>query len=584
MKSRTSFFNYATFKKNVTRFWPIWGAYLFCLVLAAPLTFLICKSVGTGALKYYARDVEDAAIVLMPTVAMFMSCLSVMAVFSYLFKSNRVDFTHSLPIKRSTLFITNYISGFCFTLIPNLIISALMIVLMAVNGVSFFVIFKVLAAITLMTVFYYGLAVFCAMICGNAVAMPMVYLAINFLAVGINGIVSLLGSMFLKGYEAALIPASRILTPIVNMYYVFDNHDITKEYMSKMSAYAIVGVALTVAAFMLYRIKKSESAGDIASFKSIRYIFRYLLGGIGAYTVGLLLFYIFENIFLTERNSMGGCILFMLTTLFGALLLYYVFEMFALKKFKVFKGSLKGVLPLVIAVILISLCTFFDLFGYGARIPDAREVESVKVNIDYNQRIESDDEEFIKLVCRTHALLANTETEKYWATFEVEYRLENGNLLKRRYHYYRDDEVITQSIKELLDSPCIDRAVAEMLQESEVHDFNIYRDGNYLDVNSYSNSEALVQTFINDINNGADLILEMHYDTYPYDQYKNMYKIDIYFDGYQSSVHCLVDESFTETWAYLQTLEKIAAGLEEPHSYGVIGGADGPTEIYVTSI
>ena len=249
MKSKTSFFNHATFKKNVTRFWPIWGAYLFCLVLVAPLTFLICKSLGS--LQYFARDIEDASMVLMPAVSMFMSCLSVMAVFSYLFKSNRVDFAHSLPIRRGGLFITNYISGFCFTLIPNLIISAVMVVLMGLNGVNCMVIFKVLIAITLMTVFYYGLAVFCAMICGNAVAMPMAYIAINFLAVAINGIISLLGSMFLKGYEAALIPASRILTPMVNMY-IFDDYSLNMVYMSKMSAYAIVGVALTICAYLLY--------------------------------------------------------------------------------------------------------------------------------------------------------------------------------------------------------------------------------------------------------------------------------------------------------------------------------------------
>ncbi len=563
MKSRTSFFNYATFKKNVTRFWPIWGAYLFCLVLAAPLTFLICKSVGVHALKYYARDIEDAAIVLMPTVAMFMSGLSVMAVFSYLFKSNRVDFTHSLPIKRSSLFVTNYISGFCFTLIPNLIISAVMIVLMGLNGVNCAVIFKIFVAITLMTVFYYGLAVFCAMICANAVAMPMVYLGINFLAVGINGIVSLLGSMFLKGYEAALIPASRILTPIVNMY-IFDEHDINMVYLSKMSAYAIVGIALTVCAYLLYRIKKSESAGDIASFKPIRYVFRYLLGGIGAYTVGLLLFYIFENIFLTQRKSMGGFILFMLTTLFGALLLYYVFEMFALKKFKVFKGSLKGVLPLVIAVILISLFTFFDLLGYSTRIPDISDVESVRVNIDYSQRLESDDVDFIKLVRSTHTLIASSETEEYGAMFEVEYRLESGNLLKRRYRYYRDDELISGAIVDLLEAPATNNAVADMLEESEVHDFNIYRDNDYIDVNSYANGDALVKALINDIRGGAKLKFETGYETYYYEEYKNFYKIYVYFHGYNQSVHCLVDESFTETWAYLQTLERMAKGLDAP--------------------
>jgi len=106
--------------------------------------------------------------------------------------------------------------------------------------------------------------------------------------------------------------------------------------------------------------------------------------------------------------------------------------------------------------------------------------------------------------------------------------------------------------------------VAEMLENSKVHDFNIYRDGNYVEANSYANGDALAKALINDINGGAKLKFETGYETYYYEEYKNFYKIYVYFHEYNLSVHCLVDESFTETWGYLQTLERMAKGLDAP--------------------
>ena len=40
MKSRTSFFNKTLFRKNVTRFAPIWGIYLLCLLIGLGLMYM----------------------------------------------------------------------------------------------------------------------------------------------------------------------------------------------------------------------------------------------------------------------------------------------------------------------------------------------------------------------------------------------------------------------------------------------------------------------------------------------------------------------------------------------------------------
>ena len=40
MQSKTSCFNKTLFRKHVTRFWPIWGAYLAFWLLLMPVEFL----------------------------------------------------------------------------------------------------------------------------------------------------------------------------------------------------------------------------------------------------------------------------------------------------------------------------------------------------------------------------------------------------------------------------------------------------------------------------------------------------------------------------------------------------------------
>ena len=40
MQSVKSYFNPTLFRKNLTRFWPIWGVYLFIWLLVLPLYLL----------------------------------------------------------------------------------------------------------------------------------------------------------------------------------------------------------------------------------------------------------------------------------------------------------------------------------------------------------------------------------------------------------------------------------------------------------------------------------------------------------------------------------------------------------------
>ena len=54
--------------------------------------------------------------------ALVFGILSAMAVFSYLYNSRSVGLFHALPVRREGLFLTNYLSGLSFMLLPSLVV------------------------------------------------------------------------------------------------------------------------------------------------------------------------------------------------------------------------------------------------------------------------------------------------------------------------------------------------------------------------------------------------------------------------------------------------------------------------------
>ena len=55
-----------------------------------------------------------------------------------------------------------------------------------------------------------------------------------------------------------------------------------------IALYGLVGVLLLAAAWALYRVRRSESAGDIVAFRALRPVFRFGVPVLSALTLGRL--------------------------------------------------------------------------------------------------------------------------------------------------------------------------------------------------------------------------------------------------------------------------------------------------------
>ena len=124
MRSATSYFNGALYRKTLARFWPLWVGYGVIWLFFIPLNML-----NTYFSRYMNRDPQQRLLIRavnlpeMATfglyLAAFFAILCAMAVFGYLYNSRSSCWFHALPTRREALFTTQYLAGLSFLLLPQ---------------------------------------------------------------------------------------------------------------------------------------------------------------------------------------------------------------------------------------------------------------------------------------------------------------------------------------------------------------------------------------------------------------------------------------------------------------------------------
>lgn len=113
MQSATSFFNRALFRKNLQRFWPLWLGYVLIWLLLLPLPLLneLADYHGVPTVadaSYYLLQIGAYGGLVMGAV---FGIFFAMAMFAYLTNPRATQGFHSMPVRRETLYATNYLTG-----------------------------------------------------------------------------------------------------------------------------------------------------------------------------------------------------------------------------------------------------------------------------------------------------------------------------------------------------------------------------------------------------------------------------------------------------------------------------------------
>lgn len=458
MKSKISLFNKSVWKRNLTGGWCLWAAIMFFYLLMIPLGVYGSLS---DALQYASSTGEELADQLkymmisriwgqMDSFApffAFFALLCAMYVFSYLFTARNSNMMHTFPVSRCSLFTTNYATGLVFLLIPTTLSAVLALVAGAVHGALDSEVIQCyllwIAAAAVENMFFFSMAVCVLMFVGNILAVPAMYLILNFLYAGCVLIIKTMLSMLCYGLESYTLSNGRlgVFTPIV--YFAsrvrVDSH--TAVYgrfeeafynMHVLPGYFAAAVLFVIIALVTYRKKHLETAGDVITVKWLKPIFRW---GAAICTSALLALLLSSMFYTKSFFVILGIVIV------TGLLVFFIAQMLLERSVHVFtKQKIRECFIYTAVVCVCYIALDLDVLGLEKKIPPLEEIQAVKMSgrldmIAYNQ-------EEISFVHDIHSQIIGSKKEfkqiarnrkRDTEYVSVEYLLKDNSTLKRSY-------------------------------------------------------------------------------------------------------------------------------------------------------
>ena len=483
MQLKTSFFNPTVYKKNLTRFAPVWGIYTLCLVMGVVLMY-----VNGGSYKqfHFANNFINDLFFLTAGVNLIYGLIVAQLLFGDLFNSRMCNMLHAFPVKRESWFITNVVSGLTFSLVPTgimaLVAAPLLMGSMFENAAA--LAFWAFLAANLEFICFFGMAAFAAMCTANRFTMAAGYGLLNGGAMIAYWLVDTVYTPMLYG---VITPTALMwnLTPMYQMaefrfieaeYSLWELRDLFGNQLDGVTlTYTVtenwwhlwlaagVGLVLALLALVLYKNRDLECAGDAVAFPWLVPVFEVLC----AVFVATAVQYTVKNIL----NISDGSLWVMFV---GLILGWFVAKMLVERSARVFSLKNFGGLALLAAAFAITMgLTYLDVLGIEDYIPEAAKVKSVMFGTDWNSYREFDKpediEHFLKL--QKEALAERAENcgtylqgyDGSWVQYidtndhlydkddetlpmarvaqvSLRYELKSGKIVKRRYNVWTDSQ------------------------------------------------------------------------------------------------------------------------------------------------
>ncbi len=364
MKSKTSFFNPTVLRKDILRYSPLWVLYTLGLLL-----FLF--GISEGSRPMIGRDTINF-LKAMAWINLFYGGACGVFLLMDLFNGRLCNALHAFPMRREGWLTTHILSGLLFSLLPNLLftlISSLMLWEYAYLSLIW------LAVASLQYLFFFGTAVLAAVCAGNLLGTAAIYGITHFVTIFLYVVLQLLYQPLLHGIRIDLEQLERFfpLGQLDNFNYAnirvyFSNKDyLVLEGMDGQGLlYAGIcagaGVLFFALAYLVYRRRDLESAGDFISLKPIAPVFLLIC------TVG-------AGAFLYAFSDLVGNASYLFLAV-GMLVGYFAGSMLLNRTLKVFgKRSLLTLLVILALFGTSLLLTKLDPLGIVSYIPKAESVE-----------------------------------------------------------------------------------------------------------------------------------------------------------------------------------------------------------------
>lgn len=441
MKSRISFFNVGLFKKDITRFTPLWALYTVGLLLT-----LFSWAWDSSFLGKYLGD----SIGPFGVVNLISGFIAAQLLFGDLFQSQLCNAMHAMPMRRETRFFTHLLAGLSFSLVPNLLAT---LISLAFLGEYWFLAPMWLLGVTLSYLVFFGIGVFSILCTGSRFAATVVYAIVNFGSWVAYWFADTIYLPMMRGVElndqvfgwfspVSTIASGEFMNFSIYRYakyvYTFTGYGDGWLYLSIA---AVIGVALLGCALVLYRRRSLESAGDFMAVRWLRPVF-------------LLTYTLCIGAFLAMFGEIINDV-YLIFLFIGIICGFFTGYMLLDRTIRVFRK--RRFLQLAILLVAMGLSIFVtkvDLLGVVRWVPEAEKVESVQVEGGGETLLITDPETLDAVLSAHEAFLK--EDDEYSGTYAniwLTYTLKSGRVVTRHYAVLSTTPELTTLKKLLFSSP-----------------------------------------------------------------------------------------------------------------------------------
>lgn len=432
-------------RKDITRFWPIWASYLAIWTLILPVRLVHIFRSGSGV-EALARQSESARQLILSSaqmtgvlLAFAYGLICAMAVWSYLTAARSVSLYHALPVTRESAFVSHWMTGLSFTVVPSGIIALLTWLCAAACGSPGLgrVVLYWLGAVCLQQLLFFCIGTFTAMLTGSlpglAALYPMLNLAVYFCEV----LVDSTAVLFMRGVND-ISPRLTVLSPVVQLVSLGNAYwdpALSSPFEGLqyplLLCYGVASLVLSVLALLLYRKRASESAGDMVALPLLRPVFQICC----ALGCSLILGWFFWVLLFQQAEAWGTLLC---SLLLGGMIGWFAAAMLMKKSFRVFvKKQWLGLAAFSLAICIAVLLLVLDVFGIVRRVPEPSQLRSAQLRSGGVTVQFTEEESFLQLTALHRALLNEPEGSgsKYDQWVYISYTLNDGTEVSRSYTF-----------------------------------------------------------------------------------------------------------------------------------------------------
>lgn len=381
MTSRSSFFK--LMKEDLRQ--RLWTIVLAAIVFLLPVPIYIAMQLSkysgivTNLVRRLTSPLEaDSLWLVLVTVCGALICA--VSGFGYLFSKRKVDFFHSLPVKREKLFAVRYINGVLIYLVPYLLMLLISSIIIAFSGeLSGDVMWRLAEGCIVHVMGYltvYTVLILCVTFVGNIV----VFFAVSGWTFGITAVAVAIYGWFESGFfdtfsnyqdvAGERLHDLRFLCP--EYFYISAVEHPEPGLLLQQFIFTLVLIIITLA---VYKVRPSEGAGKAIAFSVLKPVIRISIEVLAGAMVGMMFYEMADS----DKGVPGWMLL---GVVLGVVLSHMLIQsIFYFDVRKCFAGKVSmGVC--VVAAAVFTLVMRYDVFGYDRYIPKKHQIESVAIAVN----------------------------------------------------------------------------------------------------------------------------------------------------------------------------------------------------------